>query len=46
MVSKVIEATLVLIVIYLVLSNGQAFSQVTNSIASGYVGSVKALQGR
>lgn len=46
MIGKVIEGTIVLIILYLVLSNGDAFSSVTKSLAGGYIGGVKALQGR
>jgi hypothetical protein len=46
MIRQVIEGTILLIIIYLVLSNGQSFSAVTRSIGGVYVGSVKALQGR
>lgn len=45
MVRQVIEGTILLIIIYLVLSNGNAFSTVVRSGASAYIGSVKALQG-
>lgn len=46
MVGRVIEVTLVLIVLYLVLSNAFGFSSAIASIGKVYVNAVKALQGR
>lgn len=46
MVSKVIEATVTLIIIYLVASNAKAFSTVIATGAQAYGSSVKILQGR
>lgn len=40
------EITFVLILVYLILSRGSAFSQVIRALTSGYVGAVVALQGR
>lgn len=44
--SRWIEITFVLIVLYLVLSRALGFSSVVRSIGKVYVESVKALQGR
>jgi hypothetical protein len=44
--SRIIEVSLVLIVLYLVLQNGRAFSDVTQAIGSVYTSGVKTLQGR
>jgi hypothetical protein len=41
-----LEITFVLIIVYLILSNGTAFSTAITSIGGMYIGSVKALQGR
>ena len=46
MVGRVIEGTITLVITYLVLTNAQGFSSAAQAIANGYVGSVKALQGR
>lgn len=46
MVSRWLEITFVLIVVYLVLSRAVGFSNAVRSIGSVYVGAVKALQGR
>ena len=46
MVGRVLEITFVLIILFLVFSRAQAFSQVTSSIGGVYIGAVKALQGR
>jgi hypothetical protein len=45
-VDKILEITFILILMYLVLTNGSAFSQVVGSIGSVYQGSVRTLQGR
>jgi hypothetical protein len=46
LVSRWIEITFVLILMFLVLSRSSGFSSITRSIGSTYVESVKALQGR
>lgn len=46
MVGRIIEGTITLVVTYLVLTNAQGFSAAAQSVANGYIGSVKALQGR
>jgi len=46
LVKQWFEITFVLILVYLVLSHGSAFSTSINAIAGAYTGSVKALQGR
>lgn len=46
MVSRVLEITFSLILVYLILSKASGFSSAVSSISSGYVSSVKALQGR
>lgn len=46
MLSRVIEATVVLIVLYLVLANATGFSSAVRSLGGAYVGAVKTLQGR
>lgn len=46
MVNKVIEGTITLVLAYLVIANAPNFSKVVASLAGGYIGSVKALQGR
>jgi len=46
MVAKVIEGTIVLIILYLILSNGKAFTSIIATGASAYGNSVKILQGR
>lgn len=43
---QVVEVTVLLIVLYLVLSRAQGFSSMVRSMASAYTSSVKALQGR
>jgi hypothetical protein len=43
---KVLEATFVLILVFLVISNATDFSKVMGSISGAYVSSVKVLQGR
>lgn len=45
-IDTIAEATVTLILVYLVLSNAQSFSSVMGSIGELYIGSVKALQGR
>jgi len=45
-VGRVLEITFILVLMYLVLTNGSAFSQVTQSIGSVYTSSVRTLQGR
>ncbi len=44
--NRVIEVTFVLIVLFLVLSRATGFSSAVRSISQGYIGAVKALQGR
>ncbi len=46
MLSRIIEATFLLVLVYLVASNANGFSQVTKAIGSTYADSVKALQAR
>jgi uncharacterized protein YcfJ len=46
MIGKVIEGTIVLIVVYLVLANGKNFSSAVGAVSGGYVGAIKAFQGR
>ncbi len=46
MLGKVIEGTIVLIILFLVLSNSKGFSDVTKSIGGVYISGVKTLQGR
>ena len=41
-----IELTLIVLVLYLVLSRASGFSSVMGSLAKGYTGAVRALQGR
>jgi hypothetical protein len=43
---KIIEATVVLVLVYLVVANAGGFSVVVSSISKAYAGSVKTLQGR
>lgn len=45
-VGKVLEITFILVLMYLVLTNGNAFSQVVGSLGNVYTNSVKVLQGR
>jgi len=45
-VGQLLEITFVLIILFLVLNNGSAFSSVVRSLGSVYTGSVKVLQGR
>jgi hypothetical protein len=45
-VGKVLEITFILVLMYLVLTNGSAFSQVVGSIGNVYTSSVRTLQGR
>jgi hypothetical protein len=45
-VGRILEITFILVLMYLVLTNGNAFSQVVGSIGSVYTSSVKTLQGR
>ncbi len=44
--NKFIEATVVLIVLYLVLSKALGFSTAIGALAKAYTSSVRALQGR
>lgn len=44
--TQAIEVGLVLVAVYLVLTNAPAFSQITASITNLYTGSIKTLQGR
>ena len=46
LVRRWFEITFVLILVYLILSHGQAFSSAVASLGGMYIGSVKALQGR
>jgi len=46
MITRVLEITFVLIILYLVLANAYGFSSAVTSIGSVYTTSVKALQGR
>lgn len=46
MIAKVIEGTILLIILYLVLANGKAFTSIIATGASAYGNSVKILQGR
>jgi hypothetical protein len=46
MVRQVIELTLVLVALYLVLTNASGFANVARSLGGVYTSSVKALQGR
>lgn len=46
MVSRVLEITFTLILVFLVLSNAGNFSTVTSAIGRAYVEAVRALQGR
>lgn len=43
---QIMEFTVLLIVLYLVLSRAQGFSSMVRSMSSAYTSSVKALQGR
>jgi hypothetical protein len=45
-VKQVLEITFVLVLMYLVLSNGTAFNSIVSSIGSVYVNAVKTLQGK
>ena len=45
-VSRIIEGTITLVILYLVLSNGAAFSGVVRAFGSVYKDSVMVLQGR
>lgn len=46
MISRWLEITFMLILVYLVLSRAGEFSTSMRAIGSAYTGSVKALQGR
>lgn len=46
MINKVIEGTITLVLAYLIIANASNFSKVVSAITAGYIGSVKALQGR
>lgn len=46
MVAKVIEGTILLIILYLVLANSKAFTSIIGTGAAAYSASVKTLQGR
>lgn len=46
MVAKVIEGTILLVILYLVLANSKAFTSIIATGASAYGSSVKVLQGR
>ncbi len=41
-----IEITFILVLVFLILSNGQAFSMVANTLGQVYVNAVGTLQGR
>jgi len=43
---KIVEGTIVLILMFLVLTNAQGFATVSSSVGTTYVNAVKALQGR
>lgn len=45
-VERILEITITAVVLYLVLTNGQAFSNIITSAGSVYAESVRALQGR
>jgi hypothetical protein len=45
-VSQVLEITFILILLYLVLTNGSAFSQVVGASGNVYTNAVRTLQGR
>jgi hypothetical protein len=45
-VKQWIEITFVLILVYLILSHGTAFTGSINAISSAYIGAGKMLQGR
>ena len=44
--TEILEATFLLIVVFLVLSRAREFGAVVSSLGSAYTGGVKALQGR
>jgi hypothetical protein len=44
--SQWLEITLVVLVLFLVLSRASGFASVMNSISKAYSGSIRALQGR
>lgn len=44
--NRILEITVVVVVLYLVLSNSYGFSSILNQAGQTYVQSVKALQGR
>lgn len=46
MVGRVIEGTITLIIIYLLVTNADGFSNIIKNVGSVYGASVKALQGR
>lgn len=46
MIPKVIEGTILLIILYLVLANSKAFTSIIATGAGAYGSSVKILQGR
>lgn len=45
-VNRVLEATVVLVLMYLVVANANGFSMAVRSVGSVYSGAVKTLQGR
>ena len=45
-VGKVLEITFILVLMYLVLTNGSGFSSAVASVGSGYTSAVRTLQGR
>ena len=46
MVSRIIEGTILLVIVYLVLANAFGFTQVVKSLSAGYSGVVQTLQAR
>jgi hypothetical protein len=45
-VRQIIEATVLLVALFLVISNAFGFSQAIGAIANAYTGAVRTLQGR
>lgn len=45
-VDKIIELTGTLIIVYLVIINGEKFSQVVNSVGGVYTNTIRTFQGR
>ncbi len=46
MVSRIIEITFTLILVYLILNNANGFSSSVSAVSSAYNSAVKSLQGR